>query len=204
MVASTKQGMIKKTDLVSYNTQRKDGIAAITLNEGDELVGIELTDGTKDIIISTKLGFSIRFKESDVRTMGRTAKGVRGINVTKGDEVVSVGIVEDTSSLLVVSNKGYGKRTPLEQYKVQTRGGKGLITFNRNNKKDVEIVGASIISDDDEVMMISKNGIIIRFAAQDISSMGRATKGVRLMNMTNDDQVVSITVIKGNEENIDS
>lgn len=204
MVASTKQGMIKKTDLVSYNTQRKDGIAAITLNEGDELVGIELTDGTKDIIISTKLGFSIRFKESDVRTMGRTAKGVRGINVTKGDEVVSVGIVENTSSLLVVSNKGYGKRTPLEQYKVQARGGKGLITFNRNNKKDVEIVGASIISDDDEVMMISKNGIIIRFAAQDISSMGRATKGVRLMNMTNDDQVVSITVIKGNEENIDS
>ncbi|MDD4342774.1 MAG: DNA gyrase subunit A [Eubacteriales bacterium] len=200
MIAATKQGMIKKTDLISYNTQRKDGIAAITLNEGDELVGIELTDGTKNVVMTTKLGFAIRFKESDVRAMGRTAKGVKGINVGKNDEVVSVGIAEDDSSLLVVSNKGNGKRTPLEQYKVQTRGGKGLITFNRNKKKDVEIVGAEILNNDDEVMMISKNGIIIRFAAQDISSMGRATKGVRLMNMSNDDEVVSITVIKNADE----
>jgi DNA gyrase subunit A len=200
MIAATKQGMIKKTDLISYNTQRKDGIAAITLNDGDELVGIELTDGTKNVVMVTKLGLAIRFKESDVRAMGRTAKGVKGISVGKGDEVVSVGIAEDDSSLLVVSNKGYGKRTPLEQYKVQARGGKGLISFNRNKKKDVEIVGAEILNNDDEVMMISKNGIIIRFAAQDISSMGRATKGVRLMNMGSDDEVVSITVIKNTED----
>ncbi len=200
MIAATKQGMIKKTDLISYNTQRKDGIAAITLNDGDELVGIELTDGTKNVVMVTKLGLAIRFKESDVRAMGRTAKGVKGISVGKGDEVVSVGIAEDDSSLLVVSNKGYGKRTPLEQYKVQARGGKGFISFNRNKKKDVEIVGAEILNNDDEVMMISKNGIIIRFAAQDISSMGRATKGVRLMNMGSDDEVVSITVIKNTED----
>ena len=200
MVAATKQGMIKKTDLVSYDTQRKDGIAAITLNEGDELIGIELTDGTKDIMMVTKLGFAIRFKETDVRTMGRTAKGVKGINVTKGDEVIDVGIYVEDSSLLVVSNKGYGKRTPLDQYKIQARGGKGLITFNRNNKKDVYIIGATIINGEDEVMMISKNGIIIRFSADDISSMGRATKGVRLMNMGSDDEVVSITGIKGSDE----
>lgn len=202
MVAATKQGMIKKTDLPKYNTQRKDGIAAITLNEGDELVGIELTDGTKDIMMVTKLGFAIRFNETDVRTMGRTAKGVKGINVTKNDEVISVGTAEEGSSLLVVSNKGYGKRTPLTQYKVQARSGKGLITFNRNKKKDVEIIGSIILADDDEVMMISKKGIIIRFAADDISSMGRATKGVRLMNMTEDDEVVSITSIITTEEDL--
>ena len=202
MVAATKQGMIKKTDLPKYNTQRKDGIAAITLNEGDELIGIELTDGTKDIMMVTKLGFAIRFNETDVRTMGRTAKGVKGINVTKNDEVISVGIAEEGFSLLVVSNKGYGKRTPLKQYKVQARSGKGLITFNRNKKKDVEIIGTIILADDDEVMMISKKGIIIRFAADDISSMGRATKGVRLMNMTDDDEVVSITSIITTEEDL--
>ncbi len=202
MIAATKQGMIKKTDLESYNTQRKDGIAAITINDGDELVGIELTDGSKDIMMVTKLGLAIRFKESDVRAMGRTAKGVKGINVGKADEVVSLGIVEEDSSLLIVSNKGYGKRTPIEQYKIQARGGKGLISFNRNKKKDVEIIGSDIISNNDEVMMISKNGIIIRFSAEDISSMGRATKGVRLMNMTKDDEVVSMTVIKSTDEEI--
>ena len=200
MVAATKEGMIKKTDLISYNTQRKDGIAAIILNEGDEMIGVELTDGSKDIILSTKLGFSIRFSEEDVRNMGRTTKGVKGINLGKGDEVVSIGIVEDDSSLLVVTNKGNGKRTPLDQYRIQTRGGKGLISFNRDKKKDVEIIAAEIIQNDDEVMMISKNGIIIRFTAEDISSMGRATKGVRLMNMSNDDEVVSITIIKADEE----
>ena len=120
MVAATKEGMIKKTDLISYNTQRKDGIAAIILNEGDEMIGVELTDGSKDIILSTKLGFSIRFSEEDVRNMGRTTKGVKGINLGKGDEVVSIGIVEDDSSLLVVTNKGNGKRTPLDQYRIQT------------------------------------------------------------------------------------
>ena len=200
MVAATKEGMIKKTDLTSYNTQRKDGIAAIILNEGDEMIGVELTDGSKDIVLSTKLGFSIRFSEEDVRNMGRTTKGVKGINLGKGDEVVSIGIVEENSSLLVVTNKGNGKRTPLEQYRIQTRGGKGLISFNRDKKKDVEIIAAEIIQNDDEVMMISKNGIIIRFTAEDISSMGRATKGVRLMNMGNDDEVVSITIIKPDEE----
>ncbi len=200
MVAATKQGMIKKTDLVSYYTQRKDGIAAITLNEGDELIGIELTDGSEDLMMVTKHGFAIRFKESDVREMGRTAKGVKGINVTKNDEVVGVGTVEEGAQLFVVTNKGSGKRTPLSQYKVQARGGKGLITFNRDGKDDVLLVGASIINEQDEVMMISKNGIIIRFAGDDISSMGRTTKGVRLMNCGNKDAVVSMTPIKHSED----
>ena len=199
LVAATREGMIKKTDLLSYDSQRKDGIAAITLNEGDELIGIELTDGTQDILMVTKLGFAIRFQEDDVRTMGRTAKGVKGINVTKNDEVIGLGIVEENASLMVVSNKGNGKKTPLDQYKVQTRGGKGLITFNRNNKKDVFIVGAAIMKDDEEVMMISKNGIIIRICTEEVSSMGRATKGVRLMNMGSDDEVVSITGIKNTQ-----
>ena len=190
LVLVTKNGIVKKTGLDQFTNIRKNGIIAISLRDEDELIGVKMTDGNRELILVTKKGMAIRFDEKDVREMGRSAMGVKGITLNKDDIVVSAELIEENQYLLVISEFGYGKRTPLDEYKVQIRGGKGLKTYNIKEKTG-EIVSAKVIHENDEVMMISHNGTIIRLNTNDISIMGRSTQGVTLMKM-NDDKVVAV------------
>lgn len=194
----TKNGQVKKTPLMAYSRPRSCGIKAIELREGDDLVEAKLTDGTREIIIATKRGFAIHFREKDVRSMGRVASGVRGIRLRKGDRVVGICRVEPDASLFTATVKGYGKRTQFREYRIQTRGGKG-VTNLRVTPKNGEVVGIAPLHDDDEVMFISKEGMIIRSPAKDISEIGRATQGVRVMRLNQGDELVSFARI-GQEE----
>ncbi len=190
LVFITKEGIIKKTRLDNFENIRKNGIIAISLREDDELIGVRKTDGSKEIIVVTKKGMSIRFDEKDVREMGRSAMGVKAIDLKNDDKVVAMELVEEGKKLLVISEYGFGKRTPLEEYKTQKRGGKGLITYNIREKTG-DIVSAKVIDDNDELLIISFTGTIIRLVAKDISIMGRSTQGVTLMKMK-DDRVVAV------------
>ncbi|MCK9443752.1 MAG: DNA gyrase subunit A [Tissierellaceae bacterium] len=190
LVLITKNGIIKKTGLESFENIRKNGIIAISLKEDDELIGVRKTDGTREIIVVTRKGMSIRFDENDVRKMGRTAMGVKAIALKKGDSVVAVELIEENKKLLVISEFGFGKRTSLNEYKTQNRGGRGILTYSIKEKTG-NIVSAKVVDDKDEIMMISTAGIIIRIVAKDISIMGRSTQGVTLMKMK-DDKVVAV------------
>ncbi|MDY0236034.1 MAG: DNA gyrase subunit A [Gudongella sp.] len=190
LVMATRDGTVKKTALDQFDNIRKTGIIGISLRDDDELISVRLTDGEQDLILVTLKGMAIRFKEADVRDMGRTAMGVKGISLKKEDLVVAMEIVEKDKFLLVISEKGFGKRTLLDEYKTQNRGGKGLITYSIKEKTG-DIVSAKVISDQDEVMIISLNGTIIRLGIKDISIMGRSTQGVTLMRMK-DDKVVAV------------
>ncbi|QQY79769.1 DNA gyrase subunit A [Keratinibaculum paraultunense] len=192
IVFITRRGIIKKTKLEQFRNIRRNGIIAITLNEDDELIEVRKTDGNRELIIVTANGMSIRFNEEDVREMGRTAMGVKAINLKKDDEVVAMDLVEEDKYLLVVSEYGFGKRTPLSEYRVQNRGGIGLKTYNIK-KKTGKLVSGKVVDEDDEIIMISKSGIIIRLKAKDISAMGRNTQGVTLMKIDNKkDKVVAV------------
>lgn len=190
LVLATKNGLIKKTELDSFDNIRRNGIIAITLKDEDELISVKKTDGNKDIIIVTNKGMSIRFDEKDVRTMGRSAMGVKSINLRDDDQVVAMDIAEDDKWLVVITEQGFGKQTPLDSYRVQNRGGIGITTYNIKEKTG-DIVSAKVIDVNDEIMMISKNGTIIRLKSNDISVMGRSTQGVTLMKMK-DDRVVAV------------
>ncbi len=198
LLAATKQGIVKKTPLIEYDSSRKDGIIAINLNEDDELISVQLTNGEQDVILVTRKGMAIRFKEEDVRPMGRTAKGVKGISLDEDDYLVGMEIATADAQLLVVTEKGYGKRTPLSEYRVQTRGGKGVITL-RTTKKNGLLIGAKVVKDQEEVMIISKEGIIIRLEVNDISSMGRSTQGILLMRVDEEDEVVALARVVAEE-----
>ena len=187
----TKKGVTKKLKLTLLENIRKTGLIAISLRDGDELMGVRKTEGDDEIILVTSLGMSIVFSEADVRDMGRTAMGVRAINLNEDDYLVGMDLVEKDKDLFVISEYGYGKRTPLEEYRVQTRGGKGVKTYNIKDSTG-PIINAKVVDKDDEVMLISFSGTIIRLSVSDISTMGRATQGVRLMNMREDDRVVSV------------
>lgn len=191
LLAATKKGIVKKTDLGQYNSSRKDGLIAITLDEDDELIGIQLTDGKQEVMMITEKGMAIRFNEEDVRAMGRTARGVKGITLDKNDIVVAMDIAKERAQLLVVTDNGFGKRTPIEEYRTQIRGGKGTITLRTTNKNGL-IIGAKVVKEGDEIMIISREGIIIRLKVDDISSMSRTTQGVHLMKMGDEDSVVAI------------
>ncbi|NLT95522.1 MAG: DNA gyrase subunit A [Clostridia bacterium] len=191
LLAATKNGIVKKTELVEYDSQRKDGIIAITLDENDELIGVQQTDGNQELILVTREGMAIRFNEQDVRPMGRTARGVRGITLKDNDIVVGMDIVREGSQLLVITEKGYGKRTSIEEYKTQARGGKGIITL-KTTAKNGKVVGTKVVREGEEIMIISKEGIIIRIKVDDISSMGRTTQGVLLMRVGDEDAVVAL------------
>lgn len=191
LLAATKKGIVKKTDLTQYDSSRKDGLIAINLDEDDELIGIQLTDGKQDIILVTEKGMAIRFYEKDVREMGRTTRGVKGINLGKDDVVVAMDIARERAQLLVVTNNGFGKRTPIEEYRSQIRGGKGIITLRTTNKNGL-IIGAKVVKEGDEIMIISREGIIIRIKVDDVSSMSRTTQGVHLMKIGEEDSVVAI------------
>ncbi|KPK46047.1 MAG: DNA gyrase subunit A [Nitrospira bacterium SM23_35] len=191
LVMFTKNGTVKKTALEEYSNPRGKGIIAVTLEEGDELISVRKTDGKSDLIIGTKKGLSIRFNEEDVRNMGRTAKGVRGIRLIKGDEVVSAEVAGEKTAILTVTEKGLGKRSRIEEYPVQSRGGKGVISIKIIHKGG-KAVGLMQVRDEDEVVMITSSGKLIRTLAGNISLHGRNTQGVRLMDVEGDDKIVSI------------
>ncbi|MEW6163105.1 MAG: DNA gyrase subunit A [Nitrospirota bacterium] len=187
----TKKGIVKKTALEKYSNPRGKGIIAITLDEGDELIAVRKTDGKSDLIIGTKNGLSIRFNEKDVRDMGRTAKGVKGIRLMKGDEVVSAEVSEEKTAILTVTERGLGKRSAIADYPVHRRGGKGVISI-KTTEKGGKAVGLMQVRDEDEVVMITSSGKLIRTLAGKISLQGRNTQGVRLMDVGGEDKIVSI------------
>ncbi len=197
LLFGTKKGTVKKTDLLSYDTARKGGLIAIVLDEDDELINVRLTDGNDDIILSTHNGMCIRFKETDVRPMGRVSHGVRGIKLSGDDYVVGVSSSVDGEDLLVVTEKGYGKKTSLDEYKIQTRGGKGVTNY-RISETTGKVTGILAVNETDDVMLITSEGIIIRMKTGEISRIGRLTKGVRLMRLADD--VLVVSVAKTDEE----
>jgi DNA gyrase subunit A len=195
---ATKEGTVKKTYLDEYNTSRKEGIVALTLRENDELVGVKFTDGSREMILVTKKGYAIRFHEDDVRSMGRTAQGVKGITLRNDDEVVSLDCVREGADLLVITEKGFGKRTPLEEYRVQNRGGMGVLAARLSARNGL-LAAASVVQPEEELMIISSEGIIIRMAVNEISTMGRVTQGVTLMRLGEDDRVVALAKVVSRE-----
>lgn len=201
LMGVTKDGIIKKTALSNFDTSRKAGLIAMNLKDDDQLIDIKQTTGNNNVIIVTKHGKCISFSEEDVRPMGRIAGGVRAIKLEGGDEVVSMELVEPGQELLVVTEKGYGKRTKVEEYKIQVRGGKGLLTYDKAKfKKTGQLVGAIVVDDDDDVMLINSNGIIIRMQAREISRLGRATQGVKIMNVGDDVNIIAIAKVAREED----
>ena len=186
----TKRGVVKRTDLSAFSNVRTSGIIALGIDDGDELVAVKITDGSKDVLLSTANGMSIRFPESEVRSMGRQAYGVKGITLEDGDEVVGADVVEKATTILTVTENGYGKRTEETEYRVQGRGGKGIIdikTTDRNGK----VVGLVQVTDGDEVMLVTNGGMLIRMKAKEISVIGRNTQGVRLIALENGTEKVT-------------
>ena len=201
LIGVTKHGIIKKTALSNFDTNRKTGLIAMNLKEDDELIGIKQTTGTNKVIIVTKHGKCISFSEEDVRPMGRIAGGVRAIKLEKDDEVVAMELVEPGQELLVVTQKGYGKRTKVEEYKTQVRGGKGLLTYDKAKfKKTGELVGAMVVDDDDDIMLINSDGIIIRMQANEVSRLGRATQGVKIMSVAGDANIIALAKVAREED----
>ena len=195
----TKHGVIKKTTLDQFDTNRKTGLIAINLKDEDELISVRRTTGTDELIIVTHKGKAIRFHEDDVRAMGRTATGVRGIQLTGSDYVITMEVVQEHSKLLVVSENGYGKRTPMKEYRQQTRGGKGIITYNLNSKTG-SLVGALVVGDTDDLMIINDSGVLIRIKVDDVSVTGRITSGVRVMKIDDSTRLVSIAKVEESDE----
>jgi DNA gyrase subunit A len=191
---TTKEGVVKKTRLSEFGNPRTSGIRAINIEKGDELIDVQVTDGKNDIVLATRHGMSIRFHEQDVRDMGRTATGVWGIALDKKDKVIDLVIIRRASTLLVVTEKGMGKRSELDEYRVQHRGGRGIITLKRNAKTG-DIIALKEVLPDDELMMITKKGIVIRVPVEGIRVTGRNTQGVKVMNLTPGDLVVDVARI---------
>ena len=194
LVLATQNGIIKKTELSQYDSSRKTGLIAINLKDGDELIEVIMTDGKQDLMLVTKNGLSIRFKEEEVRSVGRNTKGVKGIKLKKDDHVVSPEIADDKRKLLVVSENGFGKRTRMGLYRVQTRGGQGVKTYNATNETG-HLAGAIVVDEEDELFIINSSSIVIRLKVDEISTMGRSTKGVKLMRIEENDSVVSIAKV---------
>jgi len=197
LVMATKMGTIKKTPLTEFDTNRKAGLIAITLKEGDKLISVAQANGNENIFVITKQGKAITFSEKDVRPMGRNAGGVRAIMLDKGDEVVSMELdINQQRKMLVITENGYGKRTPLDEYRLQARGGKGVMTYDKSKfSKTGMLVGATLVSDEDEVMLINSNGVIIRIRANEVSSLGRTTQGVKIMKVEGNNRIVSFAKV---------
>ena len=201
LLTVTKNGIVKKTALTEYNTSRRDGIIALNMDEEDELIGVKLTEGQDELIMATHHGMVIRISEQDIRPMGRVARGVKGISLGAGDRVVAVENITAGEELLCITEKGFGKRTKLKEFRSQGRGGKGLIGIRCTNKNGM-VAGVVAISAGDEIMIITKEGIMIRIFTDDISSIGRATQGVKVMNLGENDQVQAVAkvVVKDEED----
>jgi DNA gyrase subunit A len=191
ILLSTRKGVIKKTSLRAFANPRKAGIIAINLSDGDELIAAGRSSGRDDVLLATRSGKSIRFRESDARAMGRTATGVRGISLGSGDEVIGMEILAGNAQILTTTQNGFGKRTPLDDYRPQKRGGQGIINI-RANERNGPVIGIAQVVDEDDVMLITDGGKVLRCPVNGISSMGRATQGVRVMNLDSGEKLVSI------------
>ena len=204
LIMVTKKGMVKKTSLDKYSKPRVNGVAAITIKEDDELLAAELTDGNSQIILAVKSGKLVRFEESKTRPMGRTASGVRGIRLKdESDEVIGMVSVNDMNSeILVVAENGYGKRSSLDEYRITNRGGKGVKTLNITEKTG-QLISINAVTDADDLMIINKSGLTIRMAVEDLRVMGRATQGVKLINLKGKDSIAAVTkVMKDDVEEV--
>lgn len=204
VIMGTKQGVIKKTELSAYSNPRQGGIIALSLDQGDKLIGVDLTDGQREILLGTKQGITIRFKEEDVRAMGRTAHGVRGITLEPGDEVIGMETItpDSTTAILTVTEGGYGKRTPVNEYRVQGRGGKGIISVKTTERNGLAI-GFLQVRGEDEIMVMAAQGKVLRCKVDDIREIGRNTQGVRLLDMDGDeDRVVAVVRLVEREEGV--
>lgn len=197
LIMVTRNGTIKKTPMSQFDTNRKTGLIAITLKDDDKLISVSQSSGEESVYVVTKKGKSITFHEDDVRSMGRSAGGVRAITLDKDDEVVSMELDSaGERELLVMTKKGFGKRTSLDEYRLQTRGGKGVSTYDKTKfSKTGELVGATLVSKDDEIMLINSNGVIIRIRANEISKSGRTTQGVKIMKVDSGDEIVSFAKV---------
>jgi DNA gyrase subunit A len=220
IILCTKKGIIKKTSLSAYSRPRANGIFAITVREGDELLEANMTNGSSEIVLAKRSGKAIRFNEKTVRPMGRTASGVKGITLESDtDEVIGMVCADTTAevqnTILVVSEKGYGKRTELDDYRITGRGGKGVKTMNITDKTG-DLIAIKSVNDEDGLMIINRSGIVIRLKVSSLRVMGRATQGVRLINIKENDQIASVAKVESmesgeeeivseilNEENID-
>ena len=196
---TTKYGVVKRTEVTAFANIRSNGLIAIGLKEGDELVNIVETNGENTIIIGTHDGYSVRFEESQVRDMGRTAAGVRGIKLREGDYVVGSSVISDNQEVLVITENGYGKRTTASEYPVKGRGGKGIKTANITEKNG-PLAGLTTVDGSEDILLITDKGVIIRFNVDSVSQTGRATLGVRLMKMEEDTKVVTMATVEPEED----
>ncbi|MEI7028029.1 DNA gyrase subunit A [Paenibacillus sp. y28] len=196
---ATRNGIVKKTPLDDYINIRKGGLIAISLREDDDLIAVKLTDGSREIIMGTKQGISIRFPEQDVRPMGRSATGVKGISIADDDAVIDADVADENDHVLIVTSKGYGKRTPMSEYRTQSRGGKGIKTINVTEKNG-PVAGLKVVKHDEDLMVITALGTLIRTSMDGISEMGRYAQGVKLINIRDDDEVSTLSRIQKNEE----
>lgn len=196
LIMVTKKGQVKKTSLDKYSKPRVNGVAAITIREDDELLGAQLTNGQSQIILAVKSGKLVRFEETKTRPMGRTASGVRGITLKdETDEVIGMVTVNDMESeILVVAENGYGKRSSLDEYRITNRGGKGVKTLNITEKTG-KLISINSVTDADDLMIINKSGLTIRMAVEDLRVMGRATQGVKLINIKGNDSIAAVTKV---------
>lgn len=199
LIMSTADGQVKKTDLMAYSNPRKGGIVAITIRDKDALISCRLTDGNEEVFLATRQGKAIRFSEANVREMGRTASGVRGISLAKGDKVIGMELVRKDGTLLTVTEKGSGKRTKMEEYRTQTRGGKGLINIKTTAANGL-VVAVNSVTDNDDLMLITSSGMIVRSPIKDIRATGRSTQGVRMIRLKPDDRLVAVARLAAKDE----
>jgi DNA gyrase subunit A len=199
VLMATTHGLVKKTSLSAFDKPRSGGIIAITLDKGDELVSSEITDGKQDLFLGTKQGKSIRFQEKEVREVGRAGKGVRGMKLGKGDLIIGMEVVKEGKSLVTATEKGYGKRTQLSAYRRQGRGGKGILNIKTTAKNGLA-VSIAAVGDQDEIIVITASGKVIRQRVKEIKTTGRLAQGVRLIKMEDDDRLVSVVNVPKEEE----
>ena len=191
--------MVKKTNLADYGNPRAGGIIGINIDESDRLISVKMTGGGDDVMIITRKGISIRFDEKQLRDQGRATRGVRGISLAAGDAVESMDIVSDDATLLVCTENGYGKRTEFGEYRIQSRGGKGIIAI-RTSERNGMVVGAHSVKESDALMLITANGVMIKMLVSDVRVIGRATQGVRLINLGEGDKLVAATTVEPEDD----
>lgn len=199
---ATQKGIVKKSELLEFDTARKGGLIAISLDEDDDLIGVKLTNGECDIIMGTRDGKAIVFHEDDVRIMGRTAHGVKGITLDHDDQVVAMDVVKKDGEVLTITSEGYGKRTAVSEYRVTGRGGKGVINIKPNSAEKIGyVVGIKVVKPGQELMLITSDGIVIRMEIDTISVTSRSTQGVKVMRTEENDQVVALAVVEKKANN---
>jgi DNA gyrase subunit A len=203
LIFATRRGLVKKTDLMQYSSPRPSGLIAIALEEGDEVIGVRLTDGKSEVILSTADGQAIRFEESEVRPMGRSTYGVRGMTLDEGDQLVSVDLLEAGASLLAVAENGYGKRTEMEEYRRTHRGGKGIITMKTTDKTG-RVIGIRMVTDADQIMLVSSGGKVVRIRVNEIRVIGRNTQGVRLIDLEEGERVAAVARLAEREDEVEN